>query len=94
MKAEDIKVLNVDDVPYAVDQLPEDIKELIDIFNMWNRDEVDARLALMKVQAAKRDLSRSIIDKVRKMKTEGDEAEGHGNDTEAVNEDQSRPDAD
>ena len=74
-KVEDIKVLNVDGVPYAVDGMSDAVKNMVDLYNEWNRKEADAARDLLMVQAAKNDLSRQIIVQVRKEKEEAAAAE-------------------
>ena len=61
MKAEDIKVVNVKGVAYAVDAMSENVQKLVSILNEWRQDEVDARSKLMMIQAAQRELSREIV---------------------------------
>lgn len=77
---EDVKVLNIDNVPYAVDSMSDQVKQLVAIYNEWNQKEADARNEFMLVQAAKNDLSRQIIQQVRAEKAEeaakAEEAEG------------------
>lgn len=63
---EDLKIINVDDTPYAVEQLPEEIQQLVGIMNTWLHDEADAKSELLKVQAAIRDVSREIVIGIRK----------------------------
>lgn len=75
---EDIKILNIDGVPYAVDGLSENIQRLVAIFNEWSRKELSVKEELMMVQAAKNDLSRTIIAEFKKEREEGE--------TEAANE--------
>ena len=78
-KVEDIKVLNIDEVPYAVDAMSDEVKAMVEVFNSWNQREADVREELSMVMAAKNDLSRRIILQVRQEK---EAAEG-GSDTEA-----------
>lgn len=73
-KVEDIKVLNIDGVPYAVDGMSDDVKNMVAIFNEWAQDEADARNRLTQIAAAKNDLSRQIILQVRKEKEEEEAA--------------------
>lgn len=60
-KLEDIKVINVDGTPIAVEELSQAVKGLVDIYNVFRNDEVDAKYELIKVQAALRDIQREII---------------------------------
>lgn len=83
-QVEDIKVLNIDGVPYDVEMMSDEVKNMVAVFNDWNRKEVEVRSELMMVQSAKNDLSRNIILQVRKEK---EEQEGAGETTaEGINE--------
>jgi hypothetical protein len=75
-QVEDIKVLNVDGTPYAVDGMSDEVKGMVDIFNGWSRKEADAIDELTLIRAAKNDLSRQIILQVRKEKEEAEAQEG------------------
>ena len=65
-RPEDIKTVTVDEVEYNYDDLSPEIQQLIDIFNEWNKKEVDARLDLLQIQSAKRDISRTIVEAIKK----------------------------
>lgn len=69
-KVEDIKILNIDDVPYAVDAMSDAVKEMVDLFNDWNKKEVEARSHLLMVMSAKTDMSNKIVQQVRKEQAE------------------------
>ena len=73
-KVEDVKVLNIDDVPYAVDAMSDEVRAMVDTFNDWNRREAGIVDDLALVRAAKNNLSMSIIQQVRKEKQEAEEA--------------------
>lgn len=83
-KVTDITVLNIDETPYAVESLSDEVKALVDIYNDWNHKEADVRDELTRFQAAKETLSRQIITKVREEiagdETETTEAEPAAND--------------
>lgn len=64
-KVEPIKILTIDEVPYAVDGLSEQVQALVAMFNDWSLDEAHQRNKLAKTQAAKQELSRQIIGAVR-----------------------------
>ena len=64
-KVTDITVLNIDEVPYAVESLSDEVKALVEIYNDWNQKEAEVRDELTRFQAAKETLSRQIIGKVR-----------------------------
>jgi hypothetical protein len=82
-KVTDITVLNIDEVPYAVESLSAEVQALVDIYNDWNRKEAEVRDELTRFQAAKETLSRQIIGKVREQ-TAADEAAAAANDAEDV----------
>lgn len=73
-KAEEIKILNVDGVPRAVDQLPEQVKRLVETYNEWNQKQTDLEDQLQMVRSAKNDLSRQIISTLREHENREDEA--------------------
>jgi len=64
-KVVDIKVLTIDEKPYAVDSLSEEIQGLVEMYNDWQRQEVVVRDELTRYIAAKETLSQQIINKVR-----------------------------
>jgi len=82
-KVADITVLNIDEKPYAVDSLSEEVQGLVDIYNDWNQKEAEVRDELTRFQAAKETLSRQIISKVREDLVA---AEAAANDAEATAE--------
>jgi len=61
----DITVLNIDETPYAVESLSEEVQALVEVYNAWNQKESDARGELAILQAAKQTLSAQIVNKVR-----------------------------
>ena len=74
-KVDELKIINVDDVPYAVDSLSEQVQGQVALFNEWHQREADAKSDLMLVSAAKETLSRQIITTLR---AELEEAKGEG----------------
>jgi hypothetical protein len=70
-----IQVINIDNVPFAVDAMSETAQRLVAIYNEWNQKEADIRNELMIIQAAKETLSRQIIEQVRNEKAEAEKAE-------------------
>jgi len=85
-KAEDIKVLNIDEVPYAVDSMSETVQQMVAVFNEWNQKEADAQDAFMLVRAAKNDLSRQIINQVRTEKEEAEKEEAEKEDGDVASD--------
>lgn len=73
-EVQDIQVINIDNVPYAVDAMSDTAKRLVAVYNEWNQREADIRNDLMMVQAAKETLSRQIIEQVRTEKAEAEAA--------------------
>lgn len=69
-KVEDIKVLNIDEVPYAVDSMSDEVKQLVTVYNEWNQDLANAQKDFAQVRAAVQSLSNQIITQVRKEKAE------------------------
>jgi len=61
----DITVLNIDETPYEVSALSEQVQALVEVYNAWNQKEVDAQGELAILQAAKQTLSAQIVNKVR-----------------------------
>jgi len=72
VQVQEIKVINIDNVPYAVDAMSETAQRLVTVYNDWNQNEADIRDKLMMVQAAKETLSRQIIEQVRTEKAEAE----------------------
>ena len=60
-KVVDITVLNIDDIPYEVENLSEEVQGLVEIYNEWNRKEADVRDELTRFQAAKETLSIPVV---------------------------------
>lgn len=74
-QVEEVKVLNIDDVPYAVDAMSDEVKSMVAVFNSWNQQDADVTDKLTMVRAAKNDLSRRIILQVRQEKEAKEAAE-------------------
>ena len=64
-EANDITVLNIDEVPYEVASLSEETQALVKIYNNWGRKENEAMGEVTIIQAAKQTLSAQIVAKVR-----------------------------
>ena len=83
-KLEDIKVINVDGTPIAVEELSQSVKGLVDIYNVFRNDEVDAKYELIKVQAALRDIQREIIVTIKQEQESLEAAAEEAGDVVAV----------
>jgi len=81
----DITVLNIDETPYEVSALSEQVQALVEVYNAWNQKEVDAQGELAILQAAKQTLSAQIVAKVREESAAATEAAAlaEANTTEA-----------
>ena len=64
-KVDELKIINIDEVPYAVDAMSDAVKGQVSLFNEWHQREADAKGELMLVSAAKETLSRQIITTIR-----------------------------
>jgi len=60
-----IETINIDEVTYKVEDLSEEARALVDIYNDWNKKEAEVRDELTRFQAAKQTLSTQIIAKIR-----------------------------
>ena len=69
-KVEDIKVLNIDEVPYAVDSMSAEVKQLVEVYNEWNQDLANAQKDFAQKRAAVQSLSNQIITQVRTEKAQ------------------------
>jgi len=69
-KVEDIKVLNIDEVPYAVDSMSDEVKQLVEVYNEWNQDLANAQKDFAQKRAAVQSLSNQIITQVRQEKAQ------------------------
>ena len=79
-KVEDVKVLNIDETPYAVDTLSEAVQDMVAVFNGWNQKDADLTDELTMVRSAKNELSRRIILQVREDMAASEEGTGDGTD--------------
>lgn len=61
----DIETINIDEVTYKVEELSEEARALVEIYNDWNQKEAEVRDELTRFQAAKQTLSTQIIAKIR-----------------------------
>lgn len=91
-KVEDVKVLNIDETPYAVDAMSDEVQAQVALFNEWNQRDADLSNELAMVRAAKNDLSRRIILQVRQEKEEAEgSATGTGDGTEGTGDGDDAP---
>lgn len=67
MNDDTIKKLTIDETEYQVDQLPEHIQRMVNLYNDWNKEEQAIVAEHTKLKLAKTELSRQIINEVRKV---------------------------
>ncbi len=67
MNDDTIKKLTIDETEYQVDQLPEHIQRMVNLYNDWNKEEQAMVAEHTKIKLAKTELSRQIINEVRKV---------------------------
>jgi len=85
-QVEDIKVLNIDNVPYAVDSMSDEVKQLVEVYNEWNQDLANAQKAFAQLRASVQSLSNQIITQVRNEKAQEAAAAEQAAADEAANE--------
>ena len=68
-----IATITLEDKPYEVADMSDEIKRVVDVFNRWNEKEVDAQYEiellsdnLTMIRSAKENLSRQIFDLMKK----------------------------
>jgi hypothetical protein len=90
-----ITTITLEDKPYEVDDMSDEIKRVVDVFNRWNEKEVDAQYEiellsdnLTMIRSAKENLSRQIFDL---MKKELDEKKKEEEPTEEPMEEPTEP---
>jgi hypothetical protein len=74
IKADETKVLTLDNETYAVDALDAEVQRLVEVYDHWKQKELDSRLDMLMAQAAIRDITREILSTVQKKKQEAAEA--------------------
>ena len=65
LQVEELKVLNIDGKPIEVSSLSENVQKLVDIYNHFRQNEADAKIEMIKIQAAMRDISREIVTSIK-----------------------------
>jgi hypothetical protein len=73
MKVEEIKTINIDGTAYEVSGLSTQTQQLVELYNDWRVKAADARSTSLAWEASLRDLSREIIEAVKKDITPADE---------------------
>jgi len=58
--------IKVDDIEYVISDLPTNIQEMVQRYELWTHDELKAKLEMEKASLARTQLNTMIIDEVRK----------------------------
>lgn len=74
LKAEETKILTIDDRALAVETLPEKAKQLIKFYDDWKQREVEARSALLMAQTAMQAMANQIVLAVKEDEEESFES--------------------
>lgn len=85
----DIEIVNIDGMEYPIKDMSDAAKQMVSIYNNWNKQEAEIRDKLLQIQAAKETMSRRIISQVRSEQNENktdDEVPEHVSTSEPVSE--------
>lgn len=61
LKAEETKIITIDEQPRDVETLPEKAKQLVKFYDDWKQKELDARSALLLAQTGMQALANQIV---------------------------------
>ena len=64
-KVEEIKILNIDEKPYTVDSLGDEVKGLVEVYNEWSQKEAEVRDELSELEKKLEELA-TRADAIRK----------------------------
>lgn len=64
LRAEETKVVNIEDRTIAVDALPDQAKQLVAFYDDWKQKELEARSLMMSYQTAMKALGQQIANLV------------------------------
>jgi len=62
-----IETVTINGVTLKLADLPDTEKKMVSLFVRWSQEEGELQDALLKVQAAKRDLNRELVERVAEM---------------------------
>lgn len=74
-KLQEIKVINVDEIPYAVDQLSAEIQASVELYNTWRQETEDMRVQFVKGEMALKTLGQDILTLIRTEQEKAAEAQ-------------------
>ena len=63
----DEKTVTIDGKNYQFDDLPNDIKNMVQLYNKWNFEYQNSKTETMKLEIALAGLSKQIVDETAKM---------------------------
>lgn len=65
-KVKEVAILNIDNVPYAVDTMSVDVQNLVTTFNEWNQTFANKQQEVQIFQVALESLQQQIIGQIKK----------------------------
>lgn len=65
-KVKEVAILNIDQVPYAVDTMSTDVQNLVTTFNEWNQAYANKQQEVQIFQVALESLQQQIIAQIKK----------------------------
>jgi hypothetical protein len=65
MEEQQIKTITVDGVEHDLASFPQEVQQLVAIHQRWEVKKVEAKLELAMVEAALRDLTKELSDKIK-----------------------------
>lgn len=77
-KVEATKILNIDNSPVAVEDLSDNVKGLVEIYDVFRSDEIEAKYELIKVQSALKSIQSDIMVTIKKEAEELDKSVDEG----------------
>jgi hypothetical protein len=83
-KVQEIKVINVDDVPYVVEALSSEIQSQVSQYNEWRQEHENARLEVVKIEFALQVLGQQILNSIRAEKEKAEAAAAAAEPVESV----------
>lgn len=80
MEIQEIKVLNIDNIPYDVNYMSDNIKTMVNTYNVWIKDLAEAHKKYVQIEMAVKALADQIGNQVRTEKIEQTKENNINND--------------
>ena len=74
-KAQTLKVLDIGGQKHLVEDMSAEVQQLVEVYNEWNQDAVDARKVATQLQASVQMVQNQIGEQLKKEQQEAAEAE-------------------